>query len=73
MSAMISLLAYTALGTGGGLISLLISLLILCIVCAVIWWIIGLLPLPSPWKQIIMAIFALIVLLVILQRVGFAL
>lgn len=57
-----------ALAGTGGLISMLISLLVLCIVCAILWWIIQLLPLPAPWKQIILAIFALIVILVVLQR-----
>lgn len=55
-------------GTGGGLISLLISILILAIVCGVVYWIITLLPLPSPWKQIVLVCFLLIVLLVVLQR-----
>lgn len=73
-----TLLPFLALGSAeggtGGLISILISLLVLCIVCAILWWIIQLLPLPTPWKQIILAIFALIVLLVVLQRfLGFAL
>lgn len=62
------LIAYGSALAGGGLISLLISLLVLCIVCAILWWIINLLPLPSPWRQIILAIFALIILLVVLQR-----
>lgn len=66
-------LAYGSALAGGGLISLLIWLLILCIVCGVLYYIIQLLPLPSPWKQIVLAVFLLIVLLVVLQRfLGFA-
>lgn len=67
-------LAYGSALAGGGLISLLIWLLILCIVCGVLYYIIQLLPLPSPWKNIVLAVFLLIVLLVVLQRfLGFAL
>lgn len=67
------LLAVGTLATGG-LISLLIWFLILAIVCGIIYWILQLLPLPAPWKNIVLAVFMLIVLLVVLQRfLGFAL
>ena len=49
------------------MIELLIYLLVLVIVCAVIYYILTLIPLPAPWRQIVLAIFALIVLLIVLS------
>lgn len=40
------------------------------IVLAVVFWILSLLPLGHPWKQIIMAVVGLIALLMILSRAG---
>ena len=52
------------------MISTLVSLLILLIVFALVWWIFSVLPLPAPVKQIasviIMVIFALILIFYIL-------
>ena len=48
-------------------ISILISLLILCLVAGVIYYIITLIPLPEPFKRILTIIFLLIVLLVALS------
>jgi hypothetical protein len=53
------------------MISLLVNVLILLIVCGIIWYIISLLPLPAPFKNIAMIVFALIILLVLLSEIGF--
>lgn len=45
---MLPLFAATTLLAGSGLINLLIVLLVFCIVAAIVFWIISLLPLPSP-------------------------
>jgi len=49
------------------MISLLIDLLVLCLVFGVAYWIIGLLPLPAPFRQIALVVMALIFLLVLLN------
>ena len=49
------------------MISLLLTLLIFCLVAAVVWWIIGLLPLPPVARQIALVIFAILVLIWLLQ------
>ena len=46
----------------------LISLLILCIVAAIVYWIITLLPLPSPFKEIALVILLLIFLIYALSN-----
>ena len=48
------------------MISILISLLILVIVVAIIFWVISLLPIPAPWSNIARAIVGLIVLIWVL-------
>ena len=50
------------------MISLLVSLLILAIVAGIIYWIITLIPLPEPFKNIALVFFMLIVLLVALFK-----
>lgn len=49
------------------MISLLIWLLVLCLVFGVIVWVIQMIPLPSPFAQIAMAIVALIFILVLVS------
>jgi heme A synthase len=48
------------------MISLLISLLIFLIVFALIWWILSVLPLPPPIRQIANVIFVVICALVLI-------
>ena len=50
--------------------SLLITLLVLVIVCAIVYWIIGLIPLPQPVKNIILAVCGLILLVYLLGQFG---
>jgi hypothetical protein len=45
------------------MLSLLITLLILLLVVSVLFYIIGLFPLPAPWGNVIRAVLALIVLI----------
>jgi hypothetical protein len=45
---------------------MLISLLIFIIVAALIWWLVGMLPIPEPFKTIIMVILIVILILKLL-------
>lgn len=49
------------------LISLLITLLILGLVFWLVFWIIGLLPIPQPFKNVILAIFGIIAVIYIIS------
>lgn len=49
------------------MISILITLLVVCIVAAVVFWIISLLPLPAPWGRVAQAIVGLILLIWLLM------
>lgn len=42
------------------MISLLIYVLIMCIVLALVWWILTMLPLPDPAKQIVTVVLVVI-------------
>jgi hypothetical protein len=46
---------------------MLISLLITLIIIAVIFYILQLIPLPAPWKNIILLVFGVIVLIYLLR------
>ena len=50
------------------MISLLVTLLVLVIVVAIVFYALSLLPIPAPWINIIKAIVALIVLLIVLSH-----
>lgn len=56
------------------MISLLIYILVLCIVLGLIWWIISVIPLPAPAKQIasvvIVVIFVLALVFMLLPLAG---
>jgi membrane protein YdbS with pleckstrin-like domain len=49
-----------------GLIGILISLLVFCIVAGVLWYVVSLIPLQPPWGNVARAIFGLIMLLFLL-------
>lgn len=53
------------------MISLLLWLLVLALVIYVVYLIVGMLPLPSPAKQIVTLILAVVFLIILLQRLGF--
>jgi hypothetical protein len=52
------------------MITFLIYLIVLIVIGAIIWAIIQALPLPEPWKKIVLLIVGLIFLLVILAQLG---
>jgi hypothetical protein len=54
----------------GGLVSLLIWLLVFALCVYVVYLILGMLPIPEPAKQIVCLVLAIILLLVMLQRLG---
>jgi hypothetical protein len=60
---MLSLLAdlYVAHGDAGGVLNLLIWLVVCVIVLGLLWWIVSLIPLPAPAKQIVTIVFVIIV------------
>ena len=45
------------------MLSLLVTLLIVGLIFAVVFWIIGLFPLPAPWGNVLRAIVGLILLI----------
>jgi hypothetical protein len=49
------------------MINLLVTLLILCLVFGVVWWIISIIPLPDPFKKIAQVLIAVIVLIMLLS------
>jgi hypothetical protein len=68
---MIPLLLAAEVVAGTSLIALLIWLIVLAVVVWLLFLIIGMLPIPEPIKTIITVVIALILLLVIVQRLGF--
>lgn len=49
------------------MISLLVTLLILCLICAVAWWAIQHLPLPEPFRWVAVVVIAIIAIVLLLQ------
>jgi uncharacterized membrane protein YwzB len=49
------------------MISLLITLLIVCLVAGIVWWALQQIPLPAPVRMIVVVVFALILILVLLS------
>lgn len=52
------------------MLSLLVTLLVVCLVGSIAYWAITLLPLPPPAKQIAIVIVVIIILIVALQSIG---
>ena len=52
------------------MLSLLVTLLMVCLFASVVYWLITFLPLPQPLKQIAIVVLVLIVLVVMLQSLG---
>jgi hypothetical protein len=50
-----------------GLISLLITILVLGIIFYLVYWVIGQIPLPPPFRAVALAILALIVVILLLS------
>lgn len=49
------------------MVSLLISLLIFCLIAGLVYWVIGLLPLPPVIRQIALVVFAIVALIWLLE------
>jgi hypothetical protein len=49
---------------------MLVTLLVAVVVAAIVYWIVTLIPLPQPFKNIILAVLGLIFVLWILQATG---
>ena len=54
----------------GPLISFLIWLVVFVVVVYLAWLLVGVLPLPHPWKTIVWVFVCLILLLIFLQQTG---
>lgn len=52
------------------LIPLLITLIIIGVVCYIAWWAISQIPMPQPIRTAVVVVFALIVIVVLLNTVG---
>ena len=50
------------------MISLLLTILILCLVFGLIWWIVSLLPLPAPFGQVARVVVAILFLVIVLYE-----
>ena len=51
---------------------LLIPLLCIVLVCGIVCWIVSLIPLPPPFRNIALVVVGLIMLIVVLNLFGFA-
>lgn len=51
------------------MINLLLTLVILCVLGSLVWWLVTLLPLPAPMNRIVQALMVLIFILVLIGMV----
>jgi hypothetical protein len=51
------------------MIGMLITLLVLCLIFGLIWYLIGILPVPQPFKNVILIIMVIIAIIVLLSFV----
>jgi hypothetical protein len=49
------------------MLGMLVSLLILVLICAIVWWILSMIPIPAQFRWIVNVIFAIIVLICIIS------
>ena len=49
------------------MLDLLVTLLIVVLICALIWWILSLIPIPEPFKTIVIVIFAIIIVIYLIS------
>lgn len=52
------------------MINVLISIIIICIVLGLLYWLVMMLPIPAPFKNIVNVAFILIAILVVLSYFG---
>ena len=50
------------------MISVLVTILVLCLIFGLIWWIFSLIPLPPPFGQIARVVIAIIFLLIVIYE-----
>lgn len=65
------LLAAGEVAASSGLIALLIWLLVLAVIIFVVFKILQMIPMPEPIRTIVLCILGLVLLLVVIQRLGF--
>ena len=52
------------------MLSLLISLIVVCLIASIAWWAISQMPLPQPMRNVVVALFAIVLILVIVYYAG---
>jgi len=65
--ALASPLAFAAAVSGEGLLSLLVTLVIVGLICYLLWWFVGYIGLPAPFDKVARVIVALIALIFLLN------
>jgi len=50
------------------MISVLVTILVLCLIAGLIWWILTLIPLPPPFAQVARMIVAVIFLIIVIYE-----
>ena len=60
-------LAFAAAVSGEGLLSLLVTLIIVGLICYLLWWFVGYIGLPAPFDKVARVIVALIALIFLLN------
>jgi len=53
-----------------GLLSLLIAVIVIALVCYIIFWALGQIPLPPPIRTVIVVLVALVLIIFIVNRFG---
>lgn len=49
------------------MVSLLVTLVIICLIMAIAWWVISKVPIPEPFNWVVLVIFALIAIVMLLS------
>lgn len=49
------------------LVSLLVTILILALIFSLVWWVLGQMPIPAPFRMVVNAILGLIAIIVLLS------
>lgn len=52
------------------LVHLLIWILVLCLIAGLIWYVIGMMPIPQPFKNVVVIVFCIILIIVLLNMMG---
>ncbi len=52
------------------LVGFLVTILVLVLVAGIVYWIISILPIPSPFREIALAILGVILIIILLSEVG---